>query len=189
MTNWTEVTAIATSVAALGAILAAAFAGKAFSRQTEQLRLLERQEQSQQDDKRTVQAALVSAWTESEKLDKQNERTKVTVRVIVRNGSTEPVWNCTVRVRKGSAIEPIGHGSAWVPVLPPTTDKPLSIEFDVPPSITGQVQDILVQDADGNNWGRDPSVELEFHDAAMRKWKRTDGRLVEELEPLSPTTR
>jgi hypothetical protein len=180
MINWTEVTAVATSMAALGAIIAAIFAGRAFARQREQLQLLQRQEQERQNDRRMAQASLVSAWLESEDLSRDTGHIKV--RVIMHNGSTEPVSQCTIIVRKGSETDPIGEGTDWVPVLRPLTDIERLIEFDLPEEINRPLVDITVQDAVGKNWGRGSSVELVFHDAAMRKWRRSD----DELREISP---
>lgn len=145
---------------------------------SKQIEVLVREEDDRQEDRRRSQASLISAWIASEIVDSATGH--MSTEIVVRNKSDQPIYECTVIQRKGSAPDPIGEASSWLSVVPPGGDIRLPIEVDLPITITRSLSDIIVQDARGGSWGRGATVRMIFCDAAARCWERSqDGHLRE----------
>jgi hypothetical protein len=119
------------------------------------------------------QARLVAAWLLGARppADQGELRPWMTeVDLVVRNGSSEPVYNCAVyiwiseRPKLGEDAPAIG---SVIDILPPDTQREDHVYVDIPyddfeePFGMGHVRlDLLFTDAQGAHWHRDPSGRL-----------------------------
>jgi hypothetical protein len=137
------------------------------------LRLLDKElevRREQQEDRRSVQARLVSQWIPEP--ERQAPTPNFVFAVIVHNGSEEPIYNVTI------TMAPPDSAHAADPEAGPTEAGTLRYQRPVmAPGETFRDEHPMVPDLPGH-------LGVSFTDAAGRRWKRyPDGRLVEPGRP------
>lgn len=161
--NWADiVTAVATGVLALLALVTAWYARKAFRKQSEEVRLLGEQNTRDIEERRRAQAAQVFIMIEGSEMRPGVEKQldQVILKATVRNTSQLPVYDLWVRWRTV-------NGEFGIPTVAP----------QFLPGETKPVEVIWSEAAGMEETG----VSLDFRDAAGLHWRTTDRGILTEL--------
>lgn len=172
LTGATVFIGVATSVLAVGSLVAAAFAIAAYFGQREQVRAIRHQVEDQEevnrkqaDEQRRSQAAKVTAWlcrTEDESW-----------KACIRNASDEPVFDVltsfhAIQKKPGEGWESFGQEEVprdeIICVFPPSTDRSVV----VPEKVRALLQKVNHQELTD----RTCVVSITFTDAGERRWQR-----------------
>jgi hypothetical protein len=158
-----QLTAVATLALAVLALLAAALAGLAFWKQSQEVGLLLEQNRREAEDRRRAQAVMVYLWQDA---NLTGDQSLTGVRLSLRNTSNQPVYD----LRIGWLLHGGFFTHARRPVLMPGADTRTELDY-----ITGATT------------GKAAAVAL-FRDRAGVWWRTwTNGRYEEVDEPASET--
>jgi hypothetical protein len=112
------------------------------------------------EEKRLAQAQFVSSWVNSW-LFEENRQHRRTMEWVLRNGSTEPVYNCLVQFR---FMERDGRfGFKWadgLDIVPPVREMKLQLELSEAHNMRPTVESMIFTDAAGRSWERNSEGRL-----------------------------
>lgn len=185
------VTAAATSVAAVAAVIAGVFAFRAFGQQARQLAIIQGREQDRQEDrrseseeKRKAQARLIAGWVTAIKPMKDEWSGSDMTPLFLVNSSREPVYNVVATLVLVQGAGGPRRGEDWADRHKEKHDTPMTTAAVLLP---GHWR-VLVR---GTHWtgamAFRAAAEVAFTDRAGAHWVRRGTGELEEL-PESPIT-
>jgi hypothetical protein len=166
----TQLTAIATAVLAVFAILTTIYAVRAFRKQSQEVGILAEQNERDSSDRRRAQAARVFIWTEATAGPNPQDAAVGGIISHIKNTSQQPVYDGFISCRDGSGR------TADNPVIPAFAVLMPGEQQDVTSTFAAPVTGVLF-------WEDNSALlaGLRFRDAAgVRWWIRSDGQLDED---------
>jgi hypothetical protein len=166
----TQLTAIATAVLAVFAILTAFYARQAFRKQSREVAILTEQNEREILDRRRDQASRVFIWAEADTGPDRQDQTVPGLVTHVRNASDRPVYDGLIRIRDASRPIEVRPFTSAFPVLMPGDQVDTAHGFTEPVPVP--------------LFWRDNSrfqAAVRFRDAAGVHWRLgTDGQSAEQ---------